>query len=158
MTSRAEIVEEAIRLSELLCTDWVQVKRSTWLSVLAEFMGTTHRGLSDLRGQLFGLLDALLAGKGGHLDRGENYAKQIRQTNNILRRVFADHDWDLTAFRQLFGWTARMLHVKERPADPRDPEPRNWPPKSREHCGKAQSSLKPDSMAELMRLHKKFKG
>ncbi len=115
---RKDIVDAAATLAERLRDSGTRVTRSTWSSLIAGFMGTPRRDLASLKAELLRLLAALLKGQGGHLQRGESFKAQVFLAEKELRWAFQEWDYDLDAFRQLFGWTGRLLLLQDRPHQP----------------------------------------
>lgn len=112
---RKEIVVAAASLAERPRDNGTRVTRSTWFSLLAGFMGTPRRDLAGLKTELLRLLCALLKGQGGHLQRGGTFKAQVTLSERELQRAFQEWEFDLAGFRQLFGWTGRLLLVQDSP-------------------------------------------
>lgn len=101
MTSHREILDEASRLTELL----QGVKSSALTSLVGSFDGDVER--------LRRLLTLAAAGDGGHSRRGEGYGEQVIVLADALPKFLADTTVPADKLRAVFGWTARLLRVRD---------------------------------------------
>ncbi len=116
LLSRVALVEEAGRLAEQLKTGEVQVSRNLWLSLLADFMNAPGNDATEAKEHLLKMLHLLVKGSGGHLARSYSYRKQVALAARVLKQAFNENNLSLKQFHSLFGWTARLLLLKSRPA------------------------------------------
>jgi len=152
--TRTNMVADAARLVEQLRTPEVNVSRSVWLSLLAGFM-IAPGDLARARDAQKKLLDLLLSGNGGHLKRGHKHEQEVRLAARVVVQAFESHQLDLTGFRQLFGWTARLLQVRATAPRARHKETR---PDDTDNTKRGGFGLGTTSLGQLAALKKKLKG
>jgi hypothetical protein len=108
--SQVEIVENAERLASNLQAG-PQVTKNALLSVVATFMSDPAGDLKRLRRTL----DLLEKGSGGHLKRGGGYGEQVHLVIQEVGRLLKREEWQPNELKSLFGWTARLLQVRQAP-------------------------------------------
>jgi hypothetical protein len=127
--SQVEIVENAGRLAADLQGSGVESKNA-FLSVVATFISDPSGDVKRLRRMMTLLKD----GSGGHLNRGSGFGDQARAVIREVGSLLDRGEWQPEELKSLFGWTARLLQVKQAPGrdireDPRGqvsnrPDPR----------------------------------
>ena len=117
--SQTQILEHAERLAAALAGGATRVEKNVLLAVVADFMVDR---LPD-RDKLRRTLRLLAAGNGGHLQRSKGYPDQIRSVGTEVTRFLDAEDLGPDDTKSVFGWTARLLQVRdlapvEVPSDP----------------------------------------
>lgn len=108
--SQLEVLRRAQALAEkLTATPETAVKRSAFLSLVADFMARPEAEPARLRELLRLLVEKR---SGGHLLRGKTYAPQIQHAAESLAAEIDRGDFSAQELRSLFGWTARLLEVR----------------------------------------------
>ncbi|HKI06300.1 MAG TPA: hypothetical protein VKK31_30255 [Thermoanaerobaculia bacterium] len=117
--SQVEIVKNAERLALSLQAGPTPVKsKNAFLSVVATFMSDPSGDLPRLRRTL-----ALLKqGNGGHLKRGGGFGDQVRMVIGEVGRLLDGAEWEAAELKSLFGWTARLLLVRQERRIEKEPE------------------------------------
>lgn len=119
-SDHAQLATRAAHLADRLRSARPPVERNTLLTLIADFVADPRTDLATLRR----LLRQVAAGEGGHLRVGESYAAQVRATSAILEEELAAADLDAQQYRQLLGWTARLLQTRSQaPAQQRGQQP-----------------------------------
>ena len=127
--SQVEIVRNAERLALNLQAGPTPVKsKNAFLSVVATFMSDPSGDLPRLRRTL-----ALLKqGNGGHLKRGGGFGDQVRMVIGEVGRLLDGAEWEAAELKSLFGWTARLLLVRQERRIETGPESRTTRPDHQE--------------------------
>jgi hypothetical protein len=117
--SQTQILEHAERLASALAGGATRVEKNVLLAVVADFMVDR---LPD-RDKLRRTLRLLAAGNGGHLQRSKGYPDQIRTVGTEITRFLDAEDLGPEDTKSVFGWTARLLQVRDlapttKPASP----------------------------------------
>jgi len=100
-----DVLPEARRLAELL----PGIKRSSLSMVVSDFDGDPER--------LRLLLQLIAQGSGGHTERGDGYGDQLKILAEVLPGFLADCPLPVEALPGLFGWTGRLLKIRETPME-----------------------------------------
>jgi hypothetical protein len=124
--SQVEIVQNAERLAANLQAGPV-VTKNALLSVVATFMSDPAGDLDRLRRTM----TLLEKGSGGHLKRGGGFGDQVRMVIREVGRVLDRGEWQPVELKSLFGWTARLLQVRQAPRKEKEWEPRGAGPDHR---------------------------
>ncbi len=108
--SQVEIVQNAERLALNLQAGPTPVKsKNAFLAVVATFMSDPSGDLPRLRRTL----DLLEKGSGGHLKRGGGFGDQVRVVIREVGRLLDGDEWEAAELKSLFGWTARLLLIRQ---------------------------------------------
>jgi len=108
--SQVEIVQSAERLAARLQAG-PQVSKNALLSVVGTFMSDPTGDLERLRRTM----TLLEKGSGGHLKRGAGFGEQVRLVIREVSQVLRRGKWQAADLKSLFGWTARLLLVRQAP-------------------------------------------
>jgi hypothetical protein len=106
--SQVEIVQNAGRLASDL-QGGTTVNKNALLSVVATFMSDPAGDIPRLRRTLI----LLKAGSGGHLKRGGGFGEQVHLVIQEVDRLLDRGEWEPKDLKSLFGWTARLLQVRQ---------------------------------------------
>ncbi len=106
--SQVEIVQNAQRLAADLQAG-PSVTKNALLSVVATFMSDPAGDLERL-GRTLKLLEN---GSGGHLKRGGGFGEQVHLVIREVNLLLARNEWQPKELKSLFGWTARLLQVRQ---------------------------------------------
>ena len=121
--SQVEIVENAGRLAADLQASGVKSKNAL-LSVVATFISDPSGDIKRLRRMMTLLKD----GSGGHLKRGAGFGDQARAVIREVGTLLDRGDWQPNELKSLFGWTARLLQVRQAPRREAPQGPRSQTP------------------------------
>ena len=108
--SQVEIVENAGRLATDLQGAGVESK-SAFLSIVASFLSDPSGDVNRLRR----MMTLLKGGSGGHLNRGSGFGDQARAVIREVGSLLDRGEWQPEELKSLFGWTARLLQVRQAP-------------------------------------------
>lgn len=106
--SQVEIVQNAQRLAADLQAG-PAVSKNAFLSVVATFLSDPVGDLPRLRRTM----ELLEQGNGGHLKRGGGFGAQVRVVIREVGRLLKRGEWKPDELKSLFGWTARLLLVRQ---------------------------------------------
>jgi hypothetical protein len=121
--SQVEIVKNADRLAANLQAG-PAVTKNALLSVVATFLSDPSGDVARLRRTM----TLLEKGSGGHLKRGGGFGDQVRLVIREVGRVLDREEWQPEELKSLFGWTARLLQVRQAPRTPGGREPQGQRP------------------------------
>lgn len=107
--SQVEILKKAEPLASNLAAGAASVKKNAFLAVVADFMNNPNPDLKTLSRTL----ELLKQGSGGHLKRGGGFGDQVRAVVEELSRLLREEDLQPADYKSLFGWTARLLAVRQ---------------------------------------------
>jgi hypothetical protein len=107
--SQIEIVQNAGHLATGLRTGMTPVTKNALLSVVATFMSDPSGNVD----RLSRTLELLKAGSGGHLKRGGGFGEQVHLVIQEVERLLERGEWEPKDLKSLFGWTARLLQVRQ---------------------------------------------
>ena len=130
--SQVEILEKAKPLVSNLAAATVSVKKSAFLAVVADFMSDPNPDLKTLSRTL----ELLKQGSGGHLKRGGGFGDQVRAVVAELSRLLQEEKGMQPAdYKSLFGWTARLLSVRQNSQSARSNDRRRDEPRPQQRSG-----------------------
>ncbi|CAM2070116.1 hypothetical protein SCOR_32375 [Sulfidibacter corallicola] len=156
--SRPALVREAAQLAERLHSRDTLVSRNLLLSIVSEFVASGGEDVAEEKAKLIKTLILVGKGVGGHLDRSTRFRNQYSLAVKVLVEVLNRDDLEYQDLCRLFGWTGRMLLVRDKLR--RDQESsggthtvRKRPPSKPEVRA---TQIKPGDMATLLDLKKKL--
>ena len=130
--SQVEILKKAEPLASNLAAGVVSVKKNAFLAVVADFMSDPNPDLKTLSKTL----ELLKQGSGGHLKRGGGFGDQVRAVVGELTRLLLEEKGLQPAdYKSLFGWTARLLTVRQNPQGARNADRRREGPRPQQRSG-----------------------
>lgn len=113
-TSQADLVRRARALAdELSLRSEHAVGRGIFRALLADFEANSDQDV------LHRMVELLLKGSGGHLERTGGYGEQAETAANAILAELRSGDLSPGEYRTLFAWTARLLPTKPRKASPK---------------------------------------
>lgn len=130
--SQVEILKKAEPLASNLAAGDVSVKKSAFLAVVADFLSDPNPDLDTLSRTL----ELLKQGSGGHLKRGGGFGDQVKAVVDELSRLLQEEKgMQPTDYKSLFGWTARLLTVRQNSQSTRSNDRRRDEPRPQQRSG-----------------------
>ncbi len=118
-----DIVERARLFALELANGPTPIKKNVLLALVSDFLSSRPPDRERLRR----ILTLVKEGNGGHVLRGEGYGDQVRAAVDAIEGLLQEEELSDEQYKSLFGWTARLLVVKQSPAKDMDQEAAEGP-------------------------------